>query len=202
MLKRLANDWSLWFLLIFNLYLIWYYQQHPSSFITVVWLYWLQSVMLGVFNALDIFMVKNPDPESMKINEGPMDGSKRSDGCLALFFLVHYGGFHLGYAIFLLVQLRGIFESNVFLLGAGLIFIDLILSFIKKRNWEKQQRSINMGSMFLTPYLRIIPMHLMILGPAFLGWSNITIFLWLKTITDVLMHIFITRSQQSFPAVS
>jgi hypothetical protein len=202
MRKRFATDWSLWFLIIFNLYLIWYYQEHPSSFKTLVWLYWLQSVMLGVFNAVDLFMLKNPDPQSMRINGGPLDGSLRSRGCLGLFFLVHYGGFHLAYAVFLLVQLRGPFDSNIFLLGAGLLFIELTLSFIRRRNREKQQKVVNVGSIFFSPYLRIIPMHLMILGPAFLGWSHIGIFLWLKTITDVLMHIFIARSEPTAPSIS
>ena len=202
MLKRIAGDPSLWLLIIFNLYLIWYYEQHPSSFKTLVWLYWLQSVMIGLLNALDIFMLKNPDPQSMEIDGKPMDGRLQSKGCLGLFFLVHYGGFHLAYAIFLLVQIRGPFDSNIFRLGAGLIFIELTLSFIKRRNWEKQQKVVNVGRIFFSPYLRIIPMHLMILGPAFLGWSHISIFLWLKTATDVLMHIFINRSQQPAAAIS
>jgi hypothetical protein len=200
MLKRIASDWSLWFLILFNLYLIWYYQQNPSSFKTLVWLYWMQSVVLGLYNALDIFVVKNPDPASMEIDGKPADGSPRSRGCMGLFFLVHYGGFHLAYAIFLLIQVHGHFESNVFLLGMGLIFIDQTFSFFRRRAWQKQQTFINIGKIFFWPYLRIIPMHLMILGPAFLGWNHISIFLWLKAFTDVLMHIFMSQpSQKTLP---
>jgi hypothetical protein len=36
----------------------------------------------------------------------------------------------------------------------------------------------------------MIPMHLMIVGPVFLGWKASSIFLILKTIADLFMYVF------------
>jgi hypothetical protein len=47
--------------------------------------------------------------------------------------------------------------------------------------------------MFFTPYLRIVPMHLTILLPKFLGWTPGLTFLILKTIFDVVGHLVTTK---------
>ena len=47
----------------------------------------------------------------------------------------------------------------------------------------------NVGKMFFIPYLRIIPMHLMILLPAFLDIGVSLVFLILKTVADIGMYI-------------
>jgi hypothetical protein len=47
--------------------------------------------------------------------------------------------------------------------------------------------------MFFLPYLRIIPMHFMILIPAFLNLKPALIFLVLKGIFDVVGHVIVTR---------
>jgi hypothetical protein len=48
---------------------------------------------------------------------------------------------------------------------------------------------VNQGFAFFLPYLRIIPMHIMIVGAAFLNLSDVTIFLVLKTLADVGMYL-------------
>lgn len=53
--------------------------------------------------------------------------------------------------------------------------------------------AVNIGSMFFLPYLRIIPMHLMILLPAFLGFRPSLVFLLLKMGADILSFIFYQR---------
>lgn len=46
----------------------------------------------------------------------------------------------------------------------------------------------NIGALFFLPYLRIIPMHMMILLPAFFGWKPSLLFLGLKTGADLLSY--------------
>ena len=57
----------------------------------------------------------------------------RIKGCIA-WFLVHYGAFHFGYAIFLLVQL-GIsnLNSSVIMFVVAGFFVEGIISFRKQR---------------------------------------------------------------------
>jgi hypothetical protein len=45
------------------------------------------------------------------------------------------------------------------------------------------------GYGFFMPYLRIVPMHLALLGIKFFDWSDATVFLVLKMVADVLGHI-------------
>lgn len=57
----------------------------------------------------------------------------------------------------------------------------------------------NIGKMFILPYLRVIPMHLTILLPAFPGVSAITIFLILKTLVDVLFYLIANNQFNEAP---
>jgi len=187
MLKKIFSNPALLFLLAGNIYCIWYYENHPGAFATVVWIYWFQSVIIGLFNFIDLFTIKNFDAGTLKMNNQPV--SSMNKGCVAWFFLLHYGGFHLGYAVFLLVQIgvRTVSRS-VLLLGIGVFLLEAIMNFTRQKQAE-QTRSFSLGGMFFLPYLRIIPMHLMILLPAFLGWKPSLIFLLLKMGADILTYI-------------
>jgi len=183
MFKNLFNP-SFLFLLAGNIYCIWYYQNNPGAFTTVVWIYWFQSVTIGLFNFIDLLTIKNFDPGEMRLNNQPVTESNK--GCTAWFFMVHYGGFHLGYAIFILKDfgVRSV-NTSVLLLGVGAFFLEAIIGFVRQKQLE-QTVKFKIGSLFFLPYLRIVPMHLMILLPAFFGWKPSIIFLGLKMAADIL----------------
>jgi hypothetical protein len=173
-----------------NGYLIYYYQQQPGEFNTIVWIYWAQSVLIGLFNFLELMSVKNPDETSMTLNNQPV--SKSSMGCAAWFFLFHYGFFHFVYAIFLLVGKSSGVNGKLLLITAGIFITESTIQLIRRRN-TLQADKVNVGKMFFTPYLRIIPMHLMILVPSFLGMTASVIFLVLKTAADAGMYLLTTQ---------
>ena len=187
MIKKIFSSPSFLFLLAGNLYCIWYYENHPDAFPTIVWIYWFQSVIIGLFNFVDLLTIKNFDADNFTMNDKPVTSVNK--GCAAWFFLVHYGGFHLGYGIFLLVQI-GVTSVNgmVLLLGIAAFFLESILNFIRQKQIERTS-TLKLGTLFFLPYLRIIPMHLMILVPAFLGWKPSLIFLVLKMGADVLSFL-------------
>ncbi|QNA45545.1 DUF6498-containing protein [Lacibacter sediminis] len=190
MLQRIVKDPGFWFLLLMNGYLIYYYQQQPGEFNTIIWIYWLQSVLIGLFNFFDLMSVKNPDSTSMSLNSQPV--TKGSMGCAAWFFLLHYGFFHFVYAIFLLVGKHSGVNGKLLLITAGIFVIESTIQFIRKRN-SLQLEKVNVGKMFFTPYLRIVPMHLMILVPSFLGITASVLFLVLKTVADAGMYLLTTQ---------
>jgi hypothetical protein len=187
---RLLKDPSLWILVAVNGYLIYYYYQHPQAFTTLVWLYWAQSVTLGFFNFLDILTVRKvaavvEDPE----NPGGGFGHRIP---VALFFLVHYGGFHLGYFIFLFtIKPTGPFDFELFKYFFLAFFFGQILTFIQHKIQQRKEAAL-LVTMFFKPYLRIVPMHLTILLPGFLHVTHMGVFIVLKSIADVLMYM-ITR---------
>jgi hypothetical protein len=193
MFKSYFKNPSLLFLLAGNLYCLWYYQHHPGGFVTVVWVYWFQNIIIGLFNFIDLLTIKKFDGSTLKLNDEPVTPANK--GCMAWFFLVHFGGFHLGYLVFLFIQFRITAIDTNFLLLAVLAFMaEAIVSFIRRKQQEKNTL-INIGSLFFLPYLRIVPMHLMILLPAFLNLQPSIVFLVLKTIADLLsfalyQHLF------------
>ncbi len=188
MTKNAFLNPSLLFLVAANIFCIWYYSEHPDGFSTIVWIYWFQSIIIGLFNFLDLLTLKKFDAGTFKINGEP--ATDKNKGCIAWFFLVHYGAFHFGYAIFLLVQL-GIsnLNSSVIMLVVAGFFVEGIISFRKQKAIENVN-PVSIGALFFLPYLRIVPMHLMILGPLFFGWQASTLFLLLKTGADVLAYLF------------
>ena len=188
MLKKLFNNPAILFLLAGNMYCIWYYENHPGAFSTIVWIYWFQSITIGFFNFLDLLTIKNYDAGNFKMNNQPVQAGNK--GCTAWFFLFHFGFFHVVYAVFLLVDM-GInsVSKKMLLLGMAVFFLESIINFMRQKQLE-QSVTFNLGTLFFLPYLRIIPMHLMILLPAFFGWKPSLLFLGLKTGADILSFLF------------
>lgn len=156
---------------------------------TVLWVYWMQSIIIGFFYFLRILTLRKFSTENFNIGNRPAPPTPQTKIFTALFFVFHYGFFHFIYAIFL----SQFFSSgqrtdfNYLFLG-GLIF-SLNHSFSYWQNKKNDEQKIqNIGQLMLTPYVRIIPMHLIIIFGAFAGQSALLIFLLLKTAVDILMH--------------
>ena len=196
--KRIFADPSFWILLLVNIYCIYYFNEHPEGFSTIVWAYWIQSVMVGIFNFLDLLTLKNPDFGESKLADVKLKSGEKSPGCTAFFFLFHFEFFHVVYAVFLFTQFKDHIDFFFLLITWAAICFELTISFIRNKRLQKSQ-SINYGKLFFMPYLRIIPMHLTILAPTFLGWTPSTIFLILKMLADIGMY-FIVRSMYSTTA--
>jgi len=193
-LQKILRDPSFWTLIALNLFFIYEVKDNPTQYTTVIWLYWLQSVLIGLFNFIDMLTLKtkNIDVSNMTFNDKPATpaGAK---GCLPIFFLFHYGIFHFVYLIFLFVDFK-ISDTNFSYLGmaAVVIFLQQVIQFVQNKV-KFANRSRNIASMFFTPYLRIVPMHLTILLPKFLGWTPGLTFLILKTVFDVIGHLVTTK---------
>jgi len=78
------------------------------------------------------------------------------------------------------------------MISIAAILLELTIGFIRYKAVQKNQ-VVNYGKQFVMPYVRIIPMHLMILVPAFLGLSSVYIFLILKMIADLAMYLLTSK---------
>jgi hypothetical protein len=192
-IQKIIRDPALWALVGFNALLIIQYRQDAKEYTTIIWLYWCQSVLLGFFTFFDMVTMKADDisVENMTINNKPAT-PQQARGCLPWFFLVHYGGFHLGYLVFLFIGFNFLdinFQSLKWSLLA--LLISYVFLFIQnKKQYSHIKRKI--GTMFFMPYLRIVPMHLTILLPKFLHWQPALTFLVLKMAMDVIGHLLTT----------
>jgi hypothetical protein len=118
--------------------------------------------------------------------------------------MVHYGGFHGGYAVFLTFFSLGPIVPGVafqrpdvlgIILISVIFFINHAYSFVKTYVWEKKCIGTSKQQIFSEPYKRIIPMHITIIAAGFFvvftGFAEtllIVFFLLLKTALDLYSH--------------
>jgi|GEM_PF-173598 len=172
--KNALGDRSLWFLLLANGITILLAIAQNWDLSTLLWIYWSQSVTIGVFNFIRMLELGEPKP--------------------ALFFLLHYGFFHLGYLVFLAAGGWGEAEGNgsstaetMYILPAALLFLaNHLYSYIHNRRKDSTRQ--NVAALMFYPYARIIPMHLTIVLGAGSG-GDLLFFLVLKACADAVMHV-------------
>ncbi len=166
--------------------------QHWDVFV-LMWVYWGQSVIIGYFSFRRIMDLKRFSTAGFMINDQPVKPTPQTQRQTAVFFALHYGIFHLVYLSFLGADanVAGGFPLFNVLVCIGVFYLNHWFSYRYNREQE-QDRVPNIGNIMFFPYIRIIPMHLMIIaGFTFLGSSTraLIIFLLMKTAADVAMHI-------------
>lgn len=191
---KVCSDPSAKSLVLANLFTIFFAMVEDWSLLTVMWVYWSQSVIIGFFTVIKILSFKVP-PEKLNENDLGRKAPLLAKIFLAGFFTFHYGFFHFGYASFLEVfsqMSNSPVESHYVFLTTCVFFANHLYSFLYNRT--KETSKMNAGIIFMAPYARIIPMHLTIIFGGFImmvGGSNriiLLLFLLLKTLADVLMH--------------
>jgi hypothetical protein len=159
----------------------------------LMWIYWGQSVIIGYFNVRRIMDLKKFSTTGFKINNRSVKPTPETQRKTAVFFALHYGFFHFGYLVFLTADTKvaGGFPVFYVLVCIGAFYLNHWFSYRYNRGQE-QDRVPKIGSIMFFPYIRIIPMHLMIVaGVSVFGGSAgaLIVFLLLKTAADVAMHV-------------
>jgi hypothetical protein len=182
--------WRIASIVAFNLYLLAETWFDPGSVYTVLLLFWLQNICIGLANVLKILLVKS--------NQMDEAGNRIFSGIrkvfVAGFFTVHYGTFQLAYLIFLLT-LR--FEHIDFRLQPNVLYPALVLLLIAtflglpENIHAASKRNAGLGELMFLPYLRILPMTILILINAhYQDFRGIAMFVLMKLIADVAMYAF------------
>jgi hypothetical protein len=165
----------------------------------VMWIYWAQSVIIGYYNWKRIRCLKQFSTVNFTINDKPVEPTKDTKKFVAGFFAFHYGFFHLIYFIFLYTERRNLLGIDIFGILVCIVLFGFNHRFSFRQNLEKDlSRKPNIGSVMFFPYARILPMHLtIILGSIFAKNSagSLVLFLGLKTLADLIMHLIEHVSQ-------
>ena len=165
----------------------------------LMWIYWIQSIIIGGFRFLRMLSLDRFSTDGVLINDRPVKPTRATQMKMSFFFLVHYGGFHLAYAFFLVSEQK-VAPGDGFLI---VVCVAIFLAnhwFSFRSNLEKDVRTTpNIGRLMFFPYARIIPMHMTIVFGAYVAATEtaLLIFLSLKTLADLIMHA-IEHRQGSF----
>lgn len=186
----LVADSSVWMLLIANGVVLFIALVAGWRLADLMSVYWLQSVVIGGSYFMRIMSLERFSTEDFRINGKRVDPTPETKRQTAFFFLLHYGGFHIGYLVFIATEAPGGIAVDLGLLVCAIAFVvDHVYSYRYHRELDRQGTP-NIGTLMFTPYLRIIPMHLtIVIGALALESAGVLFFGLLKTGADVGMHI-------------
>jgi hypothetical protein len=167
-----------------NLLLMASYAAGWVSISEVLWTYWVQSVVIGLFNFLRMWNLERFSTEGLTSNGQRVPETEEGKRSTARFFLMHYGAFHAAYALFLVLEHRP---------GGIVLWLVPAAAGLVAGEWATYRRhrrsdptwTPNLGTLLFQPYLRILPMHLAIGAASAAG----AIFLPLKLVADVGMYL-------------
>ena len=182
--KSFYKDTEVIFILLYNLITLFSYYFGELDPIYVLWSFYLQSLYIGVrYWFLEIFNQFR---------------AKKKQWFFTFFFPIHFGGFHFVYLIFLLVMgsgssspmLRTFLIINILVL-AGQLIIFLFREVSSSTPFHKQV-------FFFAPYVRVIPMHLIIilgLKANRIGFDAFYLFILLKTFVDLVSYSWFSQKE-------
>lgn len=156
----------------------------------VMLLFWMESAIIGVFNALRMLVTGRGDAVP-----------------LTLFFSVHFGLFMVVHLVFLLVLFIAPDASEpaphlhvpTLLWGALALLVSHAASFHRDFLRDPDARARPFREWMFTPYPRVLAMHFTILGGGFLLASigtprpALAILVAVKTLVDIALHVFERR---------
>lgn len=182
---KYSKDFSFWLMLAINGYLILLFLKTPSSVNLIIVLYWFQSFFMGFFTFLTMLSYKNNSSAEAFF------GSKTKQ---AIFFLLHYSFFHFGLLIFLIAT--SMINSNIinqYLVNSiWLLLASQTIDFLQAR-FLNNNAFINLQQSFFLPYLRVIPLVVLILCLAYLPTSFGLTFILVKILIDIVMYFLYQR---------
>jgi hypothetical protein len=207
-LKELTHDVSLQLLLVINLLTIFFAVREGWGLETLIWVYWFQSIIIGFFNVIRIVRLENFSTDGLKINDQPILPTLGLKYIIAGLFLIPYAFFHFTYFTILLFGFSGIGKStsivewNFVFLTSLVFFGNHLFSYMY--NKERDTQKVNISTLMILPYVRILPMHITVfLAPIFAFFTPIPllIFLLFKTgadmATHVLEHAFLRKKSEA-----
>jgi hypothetical protein len=193
MAAEAASDFSVAVLVAANLLVLGIAWRTGMSLRSLMFVYWMQSVIIGVSMIVRIMRLERFATDGFTMNGKRLPEDPGAKAQVAFFFLIHFGGFHLVYCIFLVATpVRGAgLEWNLGYVLCALVFA-LNHAYSLRHNLRRDARGRpNLGTLMMLPYARILPMHAAILSGALMsgaGAFSFVLFGILKTVADVIMH--------------
>lgn len=189
--NKILSDPAFWALLAVNAVVVYRYEQQPELFYTLIWLYWSQNILFGIFNYADIKTTK-----TLYVSPAQSGGNVPDKDYIPAsiwFYTRLYFFFHVAYCIFLVTFFKGGIINWPFFFTFLLIFaICQLISFVQHKVQNKGKAG-DVSQMTTRPFIRVVPVHLCIMIAGFMHAGMLTVFLLLKVITDQVMYVLTTN---------
>ncbi len=194
---KALRDPTLWGVIAGNVFAIGMAITENWSASEILWTYWAQSVLIGIINAYRMWTLGEFTTDGLTSGGNAVPETVQAKKETTGFFIFHYGFFHFCYAIFLASDLPLNLATpttswTLALAISGFVFAH-IYSYRHNRLMDFRDKKPNLGFLLFYPYIRIIPMHLIIVSGMFLTSGGMVLFMAMKTVADALMHIIERR---------
>lgn len=157
------------------------------SLFSVLFFYWLESAVVGIFNIPRMLMAGSTG------ESGAGGGKHRTAG--VMFFLVHYSGFMAGHGVFIFALFEpAVIDLSAVVLGFVSLGISHGISFAVNYVGRKEYLNTTFSEQMLAPYQRIMVMHITIIALGFIislfGTSVLCMVLLVlvKIVIDLVAH--------------
>ena len=169
------------------------------SLFSVMFFYWLESAVVGVYNVPKLFMARaDPTPPDRGPNaDSRAAGKKRGKPFFVGFFMLHYGMFMLGHGLFVYFFF-GPPDLNERTAVIGLVSLGIShgVSFVVNYIGRREYTRITVSQQMIAPYKRIIIMQVTIVLSAFVialfggPVGAVILMVLLKIAIDVPTHLW------------
>jgi len=181
------------------------------SVFNILFLFWLENVIIGIFNFMRMLTCGSNAAAGMKEGSLPLPVKV----FMACFFLVHYGGFCAGHGVFVVAMFGGDSGGLSGALSSGpLAWVSLAAlafshgySFVRNYLIGGERHRASMPKLMMIPYGRIVVMHLtIIIGGALAmftghqGPTALAVLVIVKTVIDARSHIWAHAKMKAVPA--
>lgn len=180
-----------------NLALVWMCYRDQTDLGELLWIFWLQSVLIGLAAVARMSLLRQFSTDGFTTNDKATPETAQAKNETIGFFILHYGFFHVIYAVFLTTMFAAPWTA-VSLWGGSVVVAFAIgeIVYVVQRAASDRSWRPNLGTLMFTPYIRVVPMHMAILTTGFAGQFGtgdydgpLVFFLLLKTGADLGMQI-------------
>jgi hypothetical protein len=181
----ILRDPEFYFIVLYNLIIIYLFLNHEYDGRYAVWGYYLQSVFIGMqYVSISLVKIFKRDGSIFPLKKLGLIG----------FFILHFGLFHFVYLVFLVVMTTA---NNTEGITALFNFVKASMAFLLANTIFLLGRELIPAApdypkpSILTAYVRIIPIHLFIMLNKFSGinYKAFIVFMVLKLFADLLIYL-------------
>lgn len=196
---------GLWFILFINATLWIEYVIQPANAKGVVLFFWIQSILLGIENVLKMVFSKTGEP--IRINGELRSVTIWTNMFFAVFFTIHFGIFILIFGGMAVISDKipgNLFNLSWLYPAVIALIVGLILELPGKLN-AVHKKSPGLMKLMFFPYIRLLPFLLIFANNNVKIYWLFPLFLFLKTVADLVYHVFVDRplySTKTTPDVS